>query len=77
MMVDFVTWDLNAKITEFNIFIYQLDASGESVVAQQYALRAYGNDEGREFLVKLKDLRPKLLDEITEFEFPAITTRQP
>ena len=76
-MVDFVTWDVEKGITEFNVFIYQLDAAGTAVLAQQFAMRAYGKDEGLEFLKELKDLRMQLLTDVTQFEFPAVTTRQP
>lgn len=71
-MVDFVTWDTEAEITEFNIFIYQLTPDGQGVLAQQYAERAYGEDEGLEFLRELKERRQELLAEIVDFDFPAI-----
>lgn len=72
-MVDFVTWDLDQEITEFNVFIYQLGPDGNSVLSQQYAERVYGKDEGMEFLRELKDRRMKLLAAVGEFSFPAIT----
>lgn len=71
-MVDFVTWDLAQEITEFNVFIYQLGPDGNSVLSQQFAERAYGKDEGLEFLRNLKDRRLKLLAAVGEFSFPAI-----
>lgn len=72
-MVDFVTWDLDQEITEFNIFIYQLGPDGNSVLSHQFAERVYGKDEGMEFLRELKERRMKLLAAIGEFSFPAIT----
>lgn len=74
-MVDFVTWDLNAQITEFNVFLYQLGPDGNSVVSQQYAERVYGKDEGLEFLRQLKDRRMKLLAAVGEFSFPPIAAQ--
>jgi len=74
-MVDFVTWDLDAEVTEFNVFIYQLTPDGQSVLAQQYAERVYGKEEGFEFLRQLKDRRMKLLAEVGDFKFPAIRTK--
>lgn len=74
-MVDFVTWDLNAEITEFNVFLYQLGPDGNSVVSQQYAERVYGKAAGAEFLRQLKDRRMKLLAAVGEFKFPAIVAQ--
>ena len=74
-MVDFVTWDLNAQITEFNVFLYQLGPDGNSVISQQYAERVYGKEEGYEFLRQLKDRRMKLLAAVGEFKFPAIAAQ--
>ena len=71
-MVDFVTWDIEAEVTEFNVFIYQLTPDGQGVLAQQYAERAYGKEEGLELLRELKERRPKLLAEVGEFKFPTI-----
>ncbi len=71
-MVDFITWDLDAEITEFNIFVYQLGPDGNSVIAQQYAERAYGKDEGLEFMRELKDRRMKVLADVGSFKFPAL-----
>lgn len=71
-MVDFVTWDLAGEITEFNVFIYQLGPDGNSVLAQQYAERAYGKEEGLEMLRDLKDRRRNLLAAVGNFPFPSI-----
>lgn len=76
-MVDFITWDLKQEIVEFNVFIYQLGPDGKSVVAQQYALRTYGQEEGLKFLKELKPLRSKILEEVGKFKFPPVTTEQP
>jgi hypothetical protein len=76
-MVDFVTWAGAGEgtITEFNVFIYQLGADGKSTIAHQYAERAYGQDEGLEFMRKLKNRRIKLLESVGQFKFPAVTTQ--
>lgn len=74
-MVDFITWDLDAEITEFNVFIYQLGPDGNSVLAQQYAERVYGKDEGLEFMRELKDRRLKLLAEVGAFKFPPLAKK--
>ena len=71
-MVDFVTWDLDAEITEFNVFLYQVGPDGNSVLAQQYAERVYGKEEGFEFLRELKDRRMKMLADVGAFKFPAL-----
>jgi hypothetical protein len=76
-MVDFITWDLKQEIVEFNVFIYELGPGGTSVVAQQYALRTYGQEEGLKFLKELKPLRPKILEAVGKFKFPPVTTEQP
>jgi len=69
--IDFLTWDLNAKVTEFNVFIFRLDCSGTAVISQQFAMRDYGDDR-LDFMKRLKDLRPKLLEEVENLEFPEI-----
>jgi hypothetical protein len=76
-MVDFLTWagTGDETITEFNVFIYQLGPDGKSVLAQQYAERAYGKEEGLEFMKQLKGRRMKLLQTAGEFKFPAPTTK--
>ncbi|QDU25930.1 hypothetical protein ETAA8_10020 [Anatilimnocola aggregata] len=76
-MIDFITWDATQDIVEFNVFIYELGTDGKSIIAQQYAQRAYGRDEGREFLTKMKQLRVPLLEAVGKFKFPKITTEQP
>ena len=59
VIVDFVVWPDDRAFTEFNVFRYG-KRDGGGVVAQQYALRAYG-DAG-DFLRGLKAERPKLID---------------
>jgi len=76
-MVDFIMWDLEKEIVEFNVFIYELSKDGKSVIAYQYAQREYGEEEGMEFLKDLKKLRPKLLESVSKFKFPKITENQP
>jgi hypothetical protein len=71
-MVDFITWDLDAEITEFNVFIYQLGPDGNSVLAHQYAERVHGKDAGLEFMRELKDRRMKMLAAVSEFKFPSL-----
>lgn len=71
-MVDFITWDLDAEITEFNVFIYQIGPDGNSVLAQQYAERVEGKEEGLEFMRELKERRLKLLAEVGTFKFPSL-----
>ena len=59
VIVDFVAWPDDRAFTEFNLFRYGTrDAGG--VVAQQYALRVYG--DAAEFLRRLKAERLRLLD---------------
>lgn len=59
VIVDFVVWPDDRAFTEFNVFRYGT-SDGGGVVAQQYALRVYG-DAG-DFLRGLKAERPRLLD---------------
>lgn len=72
-MVDFITWDLDQHITEFNVFLYQLGPDGNSVLAQQFAQRVYGEEEGLDFMRELKARRLKLLAAVGEFTFPPIS----
>ena len=59
VLVDFITWPPDRAFVEFNLFRYG-KRDGGGVVAQQYALRAYG--DASDFLRRLKSERPKLLD---------------
>jgi hypothetical protein len=59
VIVDFVVWPQDRAFTEFNLFRYG-KRDGGGVVAQQYALRAYG--DATAFLRALKAERVRLLD---------------
>lgn len=69
LMVDFVTWN-DRSVTEFNIFIFEKNPRGAGIIAHQYAERAYGDEQGADFLRNLRDRRPKLLEEIGDLQFP-------
>jgi len=59
VIVDFLAWPDDRAFTEFNVFRYGV-RDGGGVVAQQYAIRVYG-DAG-DFLRGLKAERPRLVD---------------
>jgi len=59
VIVDFVTWPPDRAFTEFNLFRYG-KREGGGVVAQQYALRRYG--DAADFLRGLKAERVRLVD---------------
>ena len=59
VMVDFIVWPQDRAFTEFNLFRYR-KREGGGVVAQQYALRVYG--DATAFLRGLKAERTRLLD---------------
>ena len=59
VIVDFLVWPPDRAFTEFNLFRYG-KRDGGGVVAQQYALRAYG--DATTFLRGLKAERVRLLD---------------
>ncbi|CAG0982762.1 hypothetical protein BURK1_01833 [Burkholderiales bacterium] len=59
VIVDFVTWPADRAFIEFNLFRYGR-RDGGGTVAQQYALRHYG--EATAFLRGLKAERPRLVD---------------
>lgn len=73
VLLDFITWDTEKGITEFNIFIYQKHPQGTGLIAQQYALRAYGQAEGLKFMEELRDTRTKSLEAVSNFTFPDLT----
>ena len=58
VIVDFVTWPTDRAFTEFNLFRYG-KRDGGGVVAQQYALRVYG--DATAFLRGLKAERVRLV----------------
>lgn len=59
VIVDFITWPSDRSFTEFNLFRYGRREGG-GVVAQQYALRHYG--DATEFLRGLKAERTRLVE---------------
>lgn len=59
VIIDFVTWPPDRAFTEFNLFRYG-KREGGGVVAQQYALRRYG--DAADFLRGLKAERVRLVD---------------
>lgn len=59
VIVDFIAWPPDRAFTEFNLFRYG-KRDGGGVVAQQYALRVYG--DATTFLQGLKAERARLLD---------------
>ncbi|MFO0943586.1 MAG: hypothetical protein U0930_22855 [Pirellulales bacterium] len=73
IMLDFITWDTEKSITEFNIFIYQKSPDGRGSIANQFALRAYGREQGLKFMEALRDTRQQSLESITDFQFPKLT----
>jgi hypothetical protein len=62
VIVDFVVWPDDGAFVEFNLFKYGAREEG-GIVAQQYALRAYG-DKAEEFLRGLKPVRQRLISEM-------------
>lgn len=73
VMLDFITWETEKGITEFNVFIYQKHPQGTGLIAQQYARRAYGQTEGLKFMEELRDTRTKSLEAVSNFTFPSLT----
>lgn len=59
VIIDYVTWPRDQSFVEFSIFRYS--KKGRGLLMEQYAQRAYGADV-REFLVKLKSERQRLVD---------------
>jgi hypothetical protein len=59
VIIDYVTWPQDQSFVEFSIFRYSKKGGG--LLMEQYARRAYGKDV-REFLVKLKSERQRLVD---------------
>ena len=59
MIVDFIAWPPDRAFTEFNLFRYG-KRDGGGVVAQQYAIRVYG--DATTFLRGLKAERVRLLN---------------
>ena len=62
LILDFVVWPEDNSYVEFNIFKYSKRPEG-GLVAQQYALRAYGND-AEEFLKALRPIRERTIEEM-------------
>lgn len=58
-MIDFVVWPDDASFAEFNVFRYAKHPRG-GLLAQQYALRAYGDDT-EPFLKGLGPVRKRLV----------------
>jgi len=68
--VDFVVWQ-DDRYVEFNIFIYRAHPSGNGLLAQQYARRAYGDDR-LAFMRDLPRLRQQVLGQVVSYQFPDV-----
>lgn len=64
-VIDFVTWPPDGSFVEFNVFKYVKHKQG-GLVAYQYALRKYGDEESKQFLRDLRPLRLRLVKLMTE-----------
>jgi hypothetical protein len=75
-VIEFVVNAPDDSFAEYNVFKYGKDASG-GVVAEQYALRTYG--DRKEFMDGVMAQRQKLLDEMaaTGLEAPKGESKQP
>jgi hypothetical protein len=77
--VDFIIWDREHTLAEFNLFIYQAHPAGKGLLVHQYAKRAYADknakyDKLATFMLDMKYTREALLTQVSQFSFPAITT---
>ncbi len=73
MIIDFTTWDANGTVVEFNYFAYQDNPHGKGLLSHQFAMCERGNENDlREFMLRLKTERPRILELLSEFVFPEI-----
>lgn len=63
VIVDFVLWPPDASFVEFNVFKYGRKPEG-GMIAEQYALRAYQDQEA--FLKGLRPVRERLVELMTQ-----------
>jgi hypothetical protein len=61
--IDFITWPEDTSFVEFNIFKYAKNKEG-GLIAYQFAMRRYDKDEQKAFIIKLRDLRKRLVTEM-------------
>jgi hypothetical protein len=64
-VIDFVTWPADLAFVEFNVFKYAKLKDG-GVVAYQYALRSYGDEESKKFLREFRPVRERLVKLMAE-----------
>lgn len=62
-ILDFIVGPEDGSFAEYNVFKYS-QRDGGGVVAEQYALRAYGKQDIEAFLKKLPEVRSRVLDEM-------------
>jgi hypothetical protein len=79
--VDFITWDKERTVAEFNVFIYQTNPNGKGLLANQYAKRAYADksvehDRLAIFMLELKYTKKDLLTQLLEYNFPTIVMEE-
>lgn len=62
-MLDFVTWPVDARFIEYNVFKFERDES-KGIVGYQYAVRDY--DDKKAFFANLETLRKQSLKTMSE-----------
>ncbi|BBO36578.1 hypothetical protein [Lacipirellula parvula] len=72
-IIEFVVESPDKTFAEYNLFKYAKDPAG-GVVAQQYALRTYG--DRKTFLDELTAKRQKLLDEMADSGLAAVSAKK-
>ena len=74
--IDFVIWNDDKSLTEFNIHIYRKDPSGQGLISNMYLMRGYGMDGHENLIRTVGQSRQTIVDSIMDSGFPVFIEPQ-
>ena len=74
--IDFVIWNDDKSLTEFNIHIYRKDPSGQGLISNMYLMRGYGMDGHENLIRTVGQSRQQIVDSIMDSGFPVFIEPQ-
>ena len=74
--IDFVIWNEDKTLTEFNIHIYRKDPAGQGLISNMYLMRGYGREGHEKLIATLDQGRQVIVDSIMDSGFPVFVEPQ-
>lgn len=71
--IDFVIWNSDKTLTEYNVHIYTPNPDGSGVLGNMYLMRAYGSDGHQKLIETVVAGREQITTSIYRHKFPRFT----